>query len=72
MKNISNRPGIWKFSISLLNNETFKINLKNFIINTKSKLNLNATQLNWESLKYDIRKFIIFYSKHSVKYRNYT
>ena len=47
----------------LLDNETFKINLKDFTKNTKSKLNPNNIQLNWELLKYDIRKFMISYSK---------
>ena len=47
----------------LLDNETFKINLKHFTKNTKSKLNPNNIQLNWELLKYDIRKFMISYSK---------
>ena len=59
MRNIPTGPGFWKFSSSLLSNETFKINLRDFIKNTKSKLNFNDTQLNWELLKYEIRKFII-------------
>ena len=63
MRNIPIGPGFWKFNSSLLNNETFKINLRGFIKNTKSKLNFNDTQLNWELLKYEIRKFIISYSK---------
>ena len=57
----------WKFNSSLLNNETFKINLRDFIKNTKSKLNFNDAQLNWELLKYEIRKFIISYSKVIAK-----
>ena len=67
MKNIPIGPGFWKFNSSLLNNETFKINLRNFIKNAKSKLNFNDTQLNWELLKYEIRKFIISYSKAIAK-----
>ena len=67
MRNIPIGPGFWKFNSSLLNNETFKINLKDFIKNTKSKLNFNDTQLNWELLKYEIRKFIISYSKVIAK-----
>ena len=51
MRNIPIGPGFWKFNSSLLNNETFKINLRDFIKNTKSKLNFNDTQLNWELLK---------------------
>ena len=45
----------------------FKINLKDIIKNTKSKLTFNVTQLNWELLKNEIRKFIISYSKAIVK-----
>ena len=41
MKNLPIGPGFWKFNSSLLNNETFKINLKDFMINTASKLNFN-------------------------------
>ena len=67
MRNIPTGPGFWKFNSSLLNNETFKINLRDFIKNTKSKLNFNDTQLNWELLKYKIRKFIISYSKVIAK-----
>ena len=33
----------------------------------KSKLNFNDTKLNWELLKKDIRKVIIFYSKPMAK-----
>ena len=67
MKNILIVPGFWKFNSSLLKNETFKVNLRDFIKNTKSKLNFNDTQLNWELLKYEIRKFIICYSKAIAK-----
>ena len=35
--------------------------------NAKSKLNFNDTQLNWELLKCEIRKFIISYSKAIAK-----
>ena len=67
MKNIPIDPGVWKFNSSLLINETFKINLRDFIKITKSKLNFNDIQLNWELLKYEIRKFIISYSKAIAK-----
>ena len=56
MKNIPNGSGFWKFNNSLLNNRNVKKNVKDFIKNTKSKLNLNDTQLNWEWLKYNICK----------------
>ena len=46
MKNIPIVPGFWEFNSSLLNNETFKINLRDFIKNAKSKLNFNDMQLN--------------------------
>ena len=48
MKTIPIGLGFWKFNSPLLNNETFKINLRNFIKSAKSKLNFNDTQLNWE------------------------
>ena len=67
MKNIPVGPCFWKFNSSLLNNETFKINLRNFIKNAKSKLNFNDTQLNWELLKYEILKFMISCSKAIAK-----
>ena len=67
MGNIPTGPGFWKFNSWLLNNETFKINLRDFMNNTKTKLNFNDTQLNWELLKYEIRKFIISYSKAIAK-----
>ena len=41
MKNIPLGPGFWKFNSSLLNNETFKINLSDFVKNAKSQLNFN-------------------------------
>ena len=56
MKNIPNGSGFWKFNNSLLNNRNVKKNVKDFIKNTKSKLNLNDTQLNWGWLKYNICK----------------
>ena len=46
---------------------TKKLEKRDFIKNTKSKLNFNDTQLNWELLKYEIRKFIISYSKVIAK-----
>ena len=67
IKNIPIGPGFWKFNSSLLNSETVKIYLKDFIKNTKIKLNFNKTQLNWELLKYKFRKFIISYSKAITK-----
>ena len=67
MRNTPTGPGFWKFNSSLLNNEKFKINVIDFIQNTKNKLNFNDTQLNWELLKYEIRKFIISYSKSIAK-----
>ena len=65
--NIPISSGVWKFNSSLLNNETFNLNLRNSMKNAKSKLNFNDTQLNWELLKCEIRKFIISYSKAIAK-----
>ena len=50
-----------------MNNETFKINVRDFIRNTKSKLNLNESNFNWKLLKYDIDKLITSYSKAITK-----
>ena len=67
MRNIPTGLGFWKFNSSLLNNETFKINLRDFLKNNKSKPNFNYTELNWELLKYEIRSFIISNSKAIAK-----
>ena len=67
MRNIPTGPSFWKFDSSLLNNETFKINLRDFLKNNKSKPNSNDTELNRELLKYEIRSFIISYSKAIAK-----
>ena len=66
MKSIAIGPGFWKFSSSL-NNEAFKINLKDFVKDVKSKLNFKDTQLDWELLKCRICRFIISYSKATAK-----
>ena len=65
--NIPISSGFWKFNSSLLNNETFNLNLRISMKNAKSKLKFNDTQLNWELLKCEIRKFIISYSKAIAK-----
>ena len=67
MKNIPIGPGIYKFNNLLVNNETFNVNLRNFIKNAKSKLNFNETHLNCVLLKYEICKFIIPYFKVTEK-----
>ena len=67
MKNIPIGPGFWTFNSLLLNKETFKINLRNFIKNAKCKLKFNDTKLNWELLKYEISKIVISYSKAIAK-----
>ena len=69
MKNMPIGPGFWKFNSLLLNNETSKSNLRDFIKNAKSKLNFHDTQLNWKLLKYKIQKFVISYSKAMAKTR---
>ena len=69
MKNMTIGPDFLKFNSALLNNVIFKVNLRDFIENTKIKLNFNDTQLNWEFLKYEIRKFIVSYPKVIAKRR---
>ena len=48
MRNISVGPGFLKFNNTLLNKETFKVNLRDIFFKSKSRLNYNDTQLNWE------------------------
>ena len=67
MKTIAFGPGFWKLNSLLLDIETFKINLREFMKNFENKLNFNDTQLNWDLLKYEICRFIISYSKAIAK-----
>ena len=61
-------PGIWKMNNSLLGDADFVNELKQFIDNTTNTLKyLSDNQLKWELLKYEIRKFVIKFSKCKSK-----
>ena len=62
--------GVWKFSNSLLLNAEFAKKLKTHIEILKSNLQENFSFLDhskWKFLKYEIRKFSIFFSKNLAK-----
>ena len=59
-------PGFWKFNNSLVSNNDFVEELKLFICNTKLFLEQNISfpnQSKWKSLKYEIRKKWVSFSK---------
>ena len=67
--------GLWKFNSSLLSNK--KHNIKNQIATTTTFLtekNIFDDQIRWEYLKYELRKFPIYFSvsenKNSSKEMN--
>ena len=66
-------PGLWKFNKSLLKNSNFVSNLRDYIEQFKIN-NIRATdkRLNWELLKYEIRKFSMDFSKKAAKDRRAT
>ena len=59
--------GLWKFNNSLLQEETFRVGIKNTISATLHDNSESNPHLLWEFLKYDIRKFSIKYSKDRSK-----
>ena len=60
--------GFWKFNNSLLSDDIFKEELKKHIQNIKNDNELsNDSQIKWEFLKYQIRKFTIRLSKMRTK-----
>ena len=62
--------GFWKFNSSLLLEENFAFNLEAFINETKTKLNSEEIldpQVKWEFFKYEIRRFVIKFSKCCAK-----
>lgn len=68
-------PSFWKFNNSLLENEEYITKLTQKINTYKNELNGNnitSPQLRWELLKYEIRKFSIYFSKQLArKQRSY-
>ena len=60
----------WKFSSSLIKDQNYINEIKNFICNFNTKNDCDISQqLKWKFLKYEIRKFTIHYTKVLVKER---
>ena len=55
--------GLWKFNNSLLQKEEFKQGIKNTISSTLNENSSSNPHLQWEILKYEVRKYSIKYSK---------
>lgn len=71
LENIEEKSaGFWKFNSSLLFDDQFTSILEAFIKETKTKLNseeIDDPQIKWEFFKYEIRKFVIKFSKLRAK-----
>ena len=66
LKEFSRGRGLWKFKKSLLENENYREQMKTLIKNVLNNLdqdNIVDPQFRWEYLKYEIRKFSIYFSK---------
>ena len=60
----------WKFNSSLINDEKYVTQMKQHISEVKSQFNPafgNKAHVQWEFLKYEIRKFTIEFSKNKAK-----
>ena len=66
----NNGRGLWKYNSSLVYDEFYVENMKKLIvkIDTSNEF-LEDSQMKWEFLKYEIRKFRIDYSKTAAKIR---
>ena len=65
-------PSFWKFNNSLLENEEYITEITQTITEYKNELdvcNITNPQLRWELLKYEIRKFSIYFSKKLARER---
>ena len=70
VKDFDKGPGLWKFNKSLLSNSTFVSNMRETIENFKNtNQNSGDKRLNWELLKYKMRKASIEFSKKVAKDR---
>ena len=69
IQNTTRGPTFWKFNNSLLENNDFVSKMKNNINQWKLEYNNDDKRVEWELLKYKIRKFIVKFSKNekSVK-----
>ena len=69
-KPASKGKGLWKFNNSLLLNEEFVTKMRNYIhlkINEMNHENINDNQIQWEFLKYKVKKFSRKFSKTLAK-----
>ena len=66
----NNSRGLWKYNSSLVPDDFYVENMKNLItkINASNEF-LEDVQTKWAFLKYEIRKFMIDYSKTAAKTR---
>ena len=67
---ISRGKGLWKFNNSLCHKPNFITELKNYlkvISNKMSAAQITDEQLCWKYIKYEIRKFSIYFSKEKAK-----
>ena len=61
-------PGHWKFNLKLLNDEEYKIKIKELIKTLQTKYDkIENKCIKWDLFKYEIRKFTITFSKHKKK-----
>ena len=63
-------PGLWRFNNSLVSNEKLIEDMKSFIENLKTELgtdNSFSDQTKWEYMKYELRNFLIKFSKNLAK-----
>ena len=74
MPGVKNGPSVWKFNNSLINDNNYIQEIKNEINICKARMNaegIDCPQLQWDLLKYEIRKLTITYSKARAKtFRN--
>ena len=62
--------GFWKFNSSLIKGQKYINEIKDLVRNFDTKNDGNfSQQLKWEFLKYEIRKFTIYYTESLVKER---
>ena len=60
--------GFWKFNSYLSKDQSYIIEIKKLIRNFRNENeSLFYCKLKWELLKYEVRKFTIYYTKHFAK-----
>ena len=63
-------PNFWKFNSSLLDDNTYVENMKLNIQNWRDEYDIEDKQLKWELIKFEIRKYTIYYSKNKKRETN--